>query len=42
MDFATIVLLLAVALITSLIVLAELYDFFDRMYRDSKVKDLKK
>ena len=41
-DFAIIVLLLAVALVTSLIVLAELYDFFDRMLRDNKVKDVKK
>lgn len=42
LDFAVIVLLLAVAGITAVIVLAELIDFFDRMFRDSKIKDVKK
>ena len=37
-----IVLLLAVALCTSIVVLAELKEFFDRMYRDAKTKDVKK
>ena len=42
MDFSMIVLLLAVALCTSIVVLAELKEFFDRMFRDSKTKTLKK
>ena len=42
LDFAITVLLLAVALCTSIVVLAELIDFFDRMLRDSKIKAVKK
>ena len=41
-SFSMIVLLLAVALCTSIVVLAELKEFFDRMFRDSKIKDVKK
>lgn len=42
LDFAITVLLLAVAGITAVIVLAELIDFFDRMFRDAKTKDVEK
>ena len=42
MNFAIIFLLLAVSLVASIVVLAELRDWFDRMFRDSKVRDVKK
>ena len=42
LDFSIIVLLLAVSLCTSIIILVVLSDWFDRMFRDSKIKDVKK
>ena len=42
MNLSMIVMLLAAVLAAAVVELAELYNYFDRMFRDAKIKDVKR